>query len=129
EVEGTPHLRGRPQVLLGSELGGTGRAVHLLDAREPDLPGGRRLGQRRVGRHHGIEERQRQGHAHTAQHRASRNVLLRIDHRSPLLSPSRREDLPRRPCRRRYWLASVVSTASAARVIWNAGLLITPRMN
>src|SRR6185503_16353852 len=56
-------------------------AARHVDDPEPERRAGGRLRLRRQGRHHGIEERQRDGGAETAlQKGAAGQVLLRDDH-------------------------------------------------
>ena len=80
-------------------LGGRGPVPHVhavadVDRREPR----RARRPRRQGRHHRVEERQRQGGPHAAQERPSRQRQLRDHHRA---APSRAKLDPSRPFRSR----------------------------
>jgi hypothetical protein len=70
EFEAVAFLGGRPIVLLGSFTGAAGGTMHHFDAGQARA---RRRGSTADGSlrgHHRIQERQRQAHAHAAQHRA-----------------------------------------------------------
>jgi hypothetical protein len=95
QVEAPAHGRRRPQMLLQAELGGARRAVHHLDGGETHFAGlpagalakGRGVGEGGARGYHRLEQRQRHGHAHAAQHRAPGDVLLRDElHRQLLVS-------------------------------------------
>ena len=64
------------RAFLGGRPVGHHAAVRDEAQPEPDLRVGGGLRQRRLGRNHGIEQRQRHRHAHAAQKRPARKVLL-----------------------------------------------------
>ena len=69
-------------------------AVGDVDGAEP-LDGTRRaVAHRGEGRHHAVEQRQRDGRAETPERRAARQVLLRNHHLEPLFRNADRDDSP-----------------------------------
>jgi hypothetical protein len=79
QIELAPGCGRRPQTLFDPDRRTAGRPVHHLDAHEPGFAcGGCR--RRATGRHHGVEQRQRNGGANAFQDGAPRQVSPRDEH-------------------------------------------------
>ena len=139
QVEGAAGGRRRPHVLLQPDGGGAGRAVHHLDAGQPDAAGGG-PGQRGARRDHRLEERQGDGGPQPLQRGAPRQVLLRDEHpesrlrvRALIVTESGRQaagiGCRAAPCQCLAPAATgavVVASGSSARLMRKASLATTP---
>ena len=156
QIEIAANTRRRPEVLLDPERRAARRSVHHLDRNKANLSVRSRGAEDRSRRNHRLEQRERQGRAHTLEHGAARQMFVRDVHQRLLRSRSKlsitedaedRRNIPLASAREPYpnlcvhrvldggelpdhrGTASVVTCFISGFAILNAALLTTPRMN
>ena len=80
ELEIGALLRGAPIVATGAIIGAARRAMYHFNTRQAGSGRCRRFAQGGLRGHHGIQKRQGQGYADSAEYGAARNVLLCKEH-------------------------------------------------